>query len=309
MAKKNRKKDEALPEGMSRRQAKLAARAAERAALEKDPRPYAGLACEPDLVALQEFVPSATAVLPLIDASREIHVATVLPGASAAFVRDAQYGGDTYVGLQCAQHSQNPGRDLAYALTWVATAEPGTTLDSTVNDGTQPALSTLIDPAGTLDIEVHDNFDWWTPKGATLPLDAQQAVARANESIVPARHVTADIPGSAWWTYPGGNKAYIRWVRADDNESALLAALARIAARGDLHLGPDTKFAGVFRTHGLIVPVFDLLEPTAKEFDGYNDELVRVNGFISEELANDAQLSADERKQLENIKSRQVTIR
>ena len=42
MAKKN-KKNENLPEGMSRRQAKLAARAAERAALEKDVRPYAGI--------------------------------------------------------------------------------------------------------------------------------------------------------------------------------------------------------------------------------------------------------------------------
>ncbi|OWN23213.1 hypothetical protein AY495_08690 [Corynebacterium diphtheriae bv. mitis] len=38
MAKK--KKKEQLPEGMSRRQAKLAARAAERAAFERDPRPY-----------------------------------------------------------------------------------------------------------------------------------------------------------------------------------------------------------------------------------------------------------------------------
>lgn len=45
MAKK-KKKQEDLPEGMSRRQAKLAARAKERAALEKDPRPYSGLAAE-----------------------------------------------------------------------------------------------------------------------------------------------------------------------------------------------------------------------------------------------------------------------
>ncbi|HDL9998781.1 TPA: hypothetical protein PYX20_002974, partial [Staphylococcus aureus] len=57
MAKK-KKKQEDLPEGMSRRQAKLAARAAERAKLEKDPRPFAGFACEAELIALQEFVPS-----------------------------------------------------------------------------------------------------------------------------------------------------------------------------------------------------------------------------------------------------------
>ena len=45
MAKKKKNKEQ-LPEGMSRRQAKLAARAKERAALEKDPRPYGGLAAE-----------------------------------------------------------------------------------------------------------------------------------------------------------------------------------------------------------------------------------------------------------------------
>ena len=55
MVKKN-KKNENLPEGMSRRQAKLAARAAERAALEKDATPYAGIGGEADLIALQEFV-------------------------------------------------------------------------------------------------------------------------------------------------------------------------------------------------------------------------------------------------------------
>ena len=37
MAKKKRKKQEDLPEGMSRRQAKMAARAKEREALQKDP--------------------------------------------------------------------------------------------------------------------------------------------------------------------------------------------------------------------------------------------------------------------------------
>jgi SEC-C domain protein len=34
-----------------------------------------------------------------------------------------------------------------------------------------------------------------------------------------------------------------------------------------------------------------------------------VDKALEEEISNDAQLSADERKQLENIKSRQVTLR
>ncbi|AKK12100.1 DUF5926 family protein [Corynebacterium uterequi] len=308
MAKKNRKNKDALPEGMSRRQAKLAARQAERAALEKDPRPYAGLACEADLVALQEFVPSASARLAVEGCEREVTIGTVLPGANAATIRAEAAGADALVALQVKKRSHNPGRDLAYALNWVRTAAPGATLESTVADGSQPAITDLIAADTTLDIAVHDTFDWWTPEGEVLPPQAQQAVQQANETIATTRKSPAAIPGSAWWTYPGGAKAYLRWVRVDGDENALLSALARVAARGDLHLGEDTKFAGVFRTHGVIVPVFDLHD-TDKDVAEYSAALEQVNEAIEAELSNDAQLNADERKQLENIKSRQVTIR
>lgn len=92
MTKKNRSKAAAadVPEGMSRRQAKLAARAAEREALRKDPRPFEGLAAEADLVALQEFVPSAEAVLKV--KGEDVTVVTVLPGAGAARRRSVASG-------------------------------------------------------------------------------------------------------------------------------------------------------------------------------------------------------------------------
>lgn len=108
-----------------------------------------------------------------------------------------------------------------------------------------------------------------------------------------------------WWINPGG-KAHIRWVRGE-NEDALLRALARIAARGELKLGEETKFAGVFRTHGLAVPVWDL-DPERSHED-YAADLEALNAKIDAELGNEEQLTADERRQLENIKSRQVTIR
>ena len=59
MAKKNKKNID-VPAGMSRRQAKLAARAAERAALTVDPRPFHTTGCECDLIAMREFVASAS---------------------------------------------------------------------------------------------------------------------------------------------------------------------------------------------------------------------------------------------------------
>lgn len=306
MAKK-KKKNENLPEGMSRRQAKLAARAEERAALEKEPRPYNGLAAESQLVALQEFVPSAIAKLNVKGVDRDIYVSTVLPGATAALVRDEEFGGAAFVALQVQSHSHNPGRDLAYALNWAKDAAPGSTLESTVADGSQPALTELLDGDQVLDIDVYQDFSWWIPEGTEVTPQVAHSMQAANDSVIPSQQVGNDITGTAFWANAGGGKAHIRWVRPHDDESAFLNALARVAARGDLNLGESTKFAGVFRTHGLIAPVFDL-DPSVAH-DSYEAELTRVDKAIEEELGNDAQLSADERKQLENIKSRQVTLR
>lgn len=303
MAKKNRKKED-LPEGMSRRQAKLAARAAEREALQKDPRPYKGFAAETDLVALQEFVPSAVAKVDV--KGTDVNIVTVLPGAGAALRRPEEDGGERFVALQVQSHSQNPNRDLAYALNWVLNAEPGATLNSTTANGSQPELNTLLGESTELDITAHNNFNWWFTDSAAGNPQVQQALTRANDAVLPSTEIVTDLPGSIWWVNPGGGKAHIRWVRPEDDERTLLNALARIAARGELNLGDGTKFAGTFRTHGLVVPVFDL-DPSVAA-DSYGEALTKVNEAIAAEYDNDAQLSADERKQLENIKSRQVTI-
>lgn len=306
MAKKNRKKNNTpdLPEGMSRRQAKLAARAAEREALAKDPRPFGGLAMEADLIALQEFVPSAVAQLEV--GGVPVNLVTVLPGAGAAMVRPAEDGGERFVALQVGSHSQNPGRDLAYALSWAAVAEPGESLQSTAADGSQPELSSLIGADAELTIQEHNDFNWWFAEGAQLPPEVRQALGRANEAVMPSAQVKVDAPGSVWWVNPGGGKAHIRWVRPEENENQVLAALARIAARGELSLGEGTKFAGAFRTHGVVVPVWDL-DPSV-DAQSYAEALSTLNARVEAEYTNDAQLNAEERKQLDNIKSRQVTI-
>ena len=301
---KKKKNREDLPEGMSRREAKLAARAAEREQLQKDPRPFGGLAAEADLVALQEFVPSATATFDV--KGTPVNIVTVLPGAGAALVREESEGGERFVALQVTSHSQNPGRDLAYALNWVVDAAPGETLQSTAADGSQPELATLLDGSATPDITTYQDFSWWFPEGAQVPPQIQQAFQQANSAVLPSEKVGDGLPGAVWWVNPGGGKAHIRWVRTEDNEAQMLSALARIAARGELNLGEGTKFAGVFRTHGVVVPVFDL-DPSV-EARAYADALTTLNERIEAEYASDAQLSAEERKQLDNIKSRQVTI-
>ena len=300
MAKK--KKNEQLPEGMSRRQAKLAARAAERAALASDPRPYKSLPAEAQLVALQEFVPSAVATATIN--GTEINIVTVLPGAVAALVREAELGGQRFVALQVRNHSNNPAHDLAYVLNWVLNAAPGSTLDSAVADGNQPEIASLLGDV-TLEITEYQDFFWWLPEDTELTPEMAQSLRTANNSVMPSFPIPTDDAGSAWWI-DAGEKAHIRWVRTDDEEP-LLRALARVGAAGNLHLGEETKFAGVFRTHGLIVPVFDL-DPTVPHQE-FIPAMQTLNGYINEQLGNDEQLTPAERRQLENIKSRQVTIR
>lgn len=294
MGKKNKHKEQ-LPEGMSRRQAKLEARAAERAKLDKDPRPYQGLAMEADLVAMQEFIPSATAPLQLKDGST-VTLCTVLPGAVAALRRE---DGEALVALQVAAHSHNPGRDLAHTLSWVTAAAPGETLGSAAADGSQPEITELIDPDTQLDITVYNDFSWWIPEGGAVDPQYAHTLKQANDSLMPSA-----AAGLGWWI-DAGDKAHIRWVRTDAEEP-LLQALARVSAAGKLHLGEDTKFAGVFRTHGVVVPVFDL-DPTAAP-----EEFVAPLAQLDETLKaafSDEPLTAAERRKLENIKSRQVTIR
>lgn len=301
MAKK-KKNEEQLPEGMSRRQAKLAARAAERAALERDPRPYAGFAMEADLVALQEFVPAAFAKLPVKGFDRDVYVATVLPGAAGAMVWE---DGTGYVALQTQSHTHNPGRDLAFALAWLRDAKPGDTLESTAADGTQPSLTDLLDETGELSVESREDFNWWLPEGTQLDPATAQSLQAANDTIMPSYQVTGNFAGVAWWIDPG-EKAHIRWVRTDD-EDKLLRALARISAAGALTLGEDTKFAGVFRTHGIAVPVWDL--PVGVSHETYGPLLEKLDKKISASIEADEELSPEARRALENIKSRQVTIR
>ncbi|MDO4909030.1 MAG: DUF5926 family protein [Corynebacterium sp.] len=296
MGKKNKKKEQ-LPEGMSRRQAKLAARAAERAKLERDPRPFGGYDAEADLVALQVFVPAATVEAKLKDGSA-VTLATVLPGAVAAMVRTD----GPFVALQTNTGSQNPGRDLAYQLAWVKDAKEGEQLNSAANDGTQPALTDILESIG--EITVKNDFNWWVPEGGAVDPQYRELLQRATDAIMPTEHVEADVPGSAWWV-DAGSKAHIRWIRTDEEEP-LLKALARVGAAGELNLGEDTKFAGVFRTHGLVVPVFDL-DPTvsAQEFKAPLEAVAKK----IDAAFGDQELSPEERRYLENIKSRQVTIR
>ncbi|MEV0082396.1 DUF5926 family protein [Saccharopolyspora sp. NPDC050642] len=271
-------------------------------------RPFEGLAAECELVALREFVPSATAKLPL-RGEGTVTLATVLPMAAAALRRNDD---KSFIGLQVQTHSGDISRDLARAVEWVQTAEIGESLSvvgpETAEPGTIPArLQDLLDPAAPLEVELHEDFAWWLPGDVEPTGEVALSLERANAAIMPTDRLTSEGVESAYWV-DAGEKAHLRWVRPEPEEQ-LLAALARLSARGELALGEDSKYAGSFRAHGLLVPVWDLdREKHAREWDEPAAELGRRLADALGSLDSEP-LNAAERRARDGLRGRQVTIR
>lgn len=288
------------PKQNSARKALEEQRQAEREALATAPvRPFEGLAFECDLIALREFVASATAPLPVTDTDRPFTLASVLPGAVAALVRDDE----AFVALQVQVQSNDLSLDIGASIDWAKTAEPGQSLKA--GTASSPRLIDVVDGSAPLDITVHKDFGWWIPEGTTPDDDVAATIEQANSAILPSARITADGVSAAYWV-DAGDKAHLRWVRPED-EDALMHALARLQAAGHLDLGEGSRFAGSFRTHGLLVPVFDLdpeLHPD--EWATGTQELGRR---LDEALADTSPMTTEERRARDGLRSRQVTLR
>lgn len=270
-------------------------------------RPFEGLAAECELVALREFVPSATAVLPLLGTpEREVTLATVLPVASAGLVRS---DGVAFVGMQVQTRSGDIGRDVARSIRWALSAQEGDVLpvvDTDEDDDVR--LVDVIDPKADLEPVLHSDFSWWMPEDAAEPSgDVALSLERANAAILPTDRLTAEGVRAAYWV-DAGEKAHLRWVRPEPEED-LLAALARLSVRGELDLGEGSRFAGSFRAHGLLVPVWDLdREMHAREWDEPAKALGERLTAAVESLADEPTTEA-ERRARDGLRGRQVTLR
>ncbi len=271
-------------------------------------RPFDGLAAEPQLVGLREFVPSALAPVPLAaPAERPVTIATVLPGAAAAVVRK---DGHAMIGLQVQTRSGDLSADLGRALSWALDAEPGEvlTVASGAGSGTAEAdlvrLQQLMDPTAELQVALHPDFGWWLDGDDEPPPEATAAVEHANARIRPTEAVVADGVRAAYWV-DTGTKAHLRWVRTEP-EDRLLDALARLQAAGELDLGAGSRFVGSFRAHGLLVPVWDVdREQHAKEWEV---SAAAFAGRLTSALARRSALLAPERRARDALAGRQVTL-
>lgn len=263
-------------------------------------RSFEGTPSECDWVALRELVPAATAPLRLKDdPSRDIILGTVLPMAVPAMVRE---DGSIMVAAQTTIPSNDPSRDIAHALLRALQAEPGDLLpiESAPVDG--PTLADIL-TADPLEVTVHDDFGFWLTEAEKQAPEVKASMERANETVFPT--VRLRSVEAAYWCAPGP-KAHVRWP-LPYSEDDLLNALARLSAAGELTLGEDTKFAGQFRGHGLLVPVWDV--PIDAHPDEFEEPMARMKDRIEQALAVDEPLNEAERRARAGIIGRQVALR
>jgi Family of unknown function (DUF5926)/SEC-C motif len=271
-------------------------------------RPFEGLAGECEWVALRELVPSATATLRLADpahADRTVTLATVLPLALPAIVR---VDGEVMLGLQVHARSGDVSRDLAHALEQALAAEPGEMLSGGGLPGPGARLQDLLDTDHPLEPVLHDDFSFWLAGGDDvdpneLDTELRASLERANAAVIP----TVRLAGleAAYWCQVG-EKAHLRWVLPQD-EDALLDAFARLAAGGALTLGPDTRYAGSFRAHARLVPVWDL--PVDAPAEDWTAPATEFGTRLAAALAESGPLPDAARRARDGLRGRQLTIR
>lgn len=266
-------------------------------------RPFQGLPGECDIIAMRELVPAATAPLPLTEGvgrGRQVLLCSLLPMAAPALVRQ---DGTVWLGLQVQHGFGDPSRDLAAVLQMALEAEPGSLVGMTDPPGAGPRLQDLVAPDAVLDVTVHEGFDFWIsdvedPTGA-MSASLENANAAANPT---ARLSSVE---AAYWTHVG-TKEHLRWVMPYEEE-ALLSALARLHVSGRDRIAEGSRLVGMFRAHGLLVPVWDLPAGTGAQV--LEEPASRLADELGEVLADETPLSAEERAARSGLANRQLTIR
>jgi Family of unknown function (DUF5926)/SEC-C motif len=260
-------------------------------------RPFAGLAAERDLVALREFVPSATA--PLTVGDRAVLLGSLLPGAAPAMVRDS---GEVWLGMQVRHSFGDPSRDLAAVLERALAAD-------------EPGVVGLVDPPGPgarlqdlltdepLEVTIHAGFDWWLGDVTEREEDLAAALEQANGAVAPTARLTS--VEAAYWV-DAASKEHLRWVLPQD-ESDLLDGLARLHAAGDDSIADGSKLVGMFRAHGLLTPVWDL--PRGTGAAALEEPVAALQERLAACLVDDDDLTSDERSARSMLANHQVTLR
>lgn len=299
----------------SDRAERVAARRARQAEASAAPtRPFAGLAAECDLVALRSFVASATASITVHGdgvGTNSVKLATILPGAVQALTRDVDGATEGLVALQTEfDTAADVAGEIASALRWASQAAGGDpyVASSEAAGDTAAGIADLAATLGAdtdLDITLHDDFTWWFADQADVTPEIAAMIEQASTSIMPTARIPGGLSGAPWWV-DAGERAHLRWVRPE-SEDDVMSALARMHAAGKLTLGEGSKFAGSFRTHGLLVPVFDL--DNEMHPDEWTTPCATFEADLVAALAETGDLTGEQRRSRDGIRGRQVTLR
>jgi hypothetical protein len=266
-------------------------------------RPFEGVPGEGDLIAMREIIPAATAPLPLrpgVADGREVLLCSLLPMAAPALSRA---DGSIWLGLQVQHNFGDPSRDLAAVLLRALEGEPGEgVVGLTDPPGEGPRLQDLVTDE-PLEVTVHEGFDYWIADVDDPDGSAAASLESANAAANPSVRLTS--VDAAYWT-DVGNREHLRWVMPYDEEP-LLDALARLHASGRDVVAEGSRLVGMFRTHGRLVPVWDL--PSGTGAAVLEESAQRFGRDLTAALDDDSPLSAEERSARSGLANRQLTIR
>jgi hypothetical protein len=262
-------------------------------------RPFEGLTSEAEIVALREFVPAATAPLEVTGSDRTVLLCSLLPAAAPALVRE---DGTIWLGLQVQHAYGDPSRDLAAVLLKALDAEPGNVVGLPEAPGDGPRLQDLVADS-PLDVTVHEGFDYWVADLEDSDGSMAAALQQANDAAAPTRRVPS--VEAAYWTSVG-NREYLRWALPHD-EDQVLDGFARLHGSHTESLVEGDRLIGMFRAHGLVVPVWDL--PLGTGAEPLEVPAARLVTALGEAMASTTPLTSEERAARAGLASRQLTIR
>ncbi len=266
-------------------------------------RPFEGLPGECDLIAMREIIPAATAPVRLVDGcstDRAVQLCSLLPMAAPALSRA---DGSIWLGLQVQHGFGDPSRDLAAVLLHALETDPGAGVVGLTDDpGEGPRLQDLLAPE-PLEVTVHDGFGYWIADVDDPDGTAAASLETANAAANPSRRLTS--VEAAYWT-DVGTREHLRWV-LPYAEEPLLDALARLHVAGRDRVAEGSRFVGMFRAHGRLVPVWDL--PSGTGADVLEEPAGEFGRELAETLADRRPLTAGERSARSGLANRQLTIR
>lgn len=264
-------------------------------------RPFEGVTGEPDLVAMREVVPAATATARTTKehGARDITFTTVLPGAWAALHRT---DGAIFVALQTHAGSGDASRDLAQTVLDAIALEPGSSIAQITLPEPGPRLQDILDPSVPFDVTVHETFEYWMDPAEEVTAEIRESLDEASSTIIETRKLTS--VDSAYWCRMGARE-YLRW-SMPHSEDTVIDAVARLHARRESGFG-GSKFLGAFRSSGIVIPVWEL--PKGSEAEDVEKAAAEFWPVFSAELESTEPLDANERRARAGIVSRQVTLR